>query len=97
MISSLQILLNAATACVYYIYIVLFRVLSSPFTCRDWSLTFILFYSSLRGKSKENIYAPLSLWQLAECVPSYLQIITSLFILYTFVVVLLFCLELYPA
>lgn len=65
----LQKLLNASTACVYYIYITLFRVLPSQFTCRDWSLTFVLFYSPLRGKSKENIYAPLSLWQLAECVP----------------------------
>lgn len=49
------------------------------------------------GKSKENIYAPLSLWHLAECVPPYHQIITILFILDTSVVILLFCLELYLA
>lgn len=79
------------------VYITIIHFLPPQFTCRDWSLTFVLFYSPLRGKSKENIYAPLSLWQLAECVPPYHQIITSLFILYTSVVVLLFCSELYLA
>lgn len=48
------------------------------------------------GKAKRNIYGPLILRQPAKRVPPYHPIITSLFILYTFVGVLLFCLALLP-
>lgn len=58
---SLILLLHAPMTCGLLLYCSIQCFFTPPeFTCRDWSLIFVLFIHPWGKKGKENIYAPLS-------------------------------------